>query len=75
MPRMTREERFLMKERMKEHRHQAKMAELRRKRELAEIKDIKAKAKSRNYENTVKLIVIILCIALCVWAMYFAFGR
>ena len=51
------------------------MAELRRKRELAEIKDIKAKAKSRNYENTVKLIVIILCIALCVWAMYFAFGR
>lgn len=55
-------ERFMMKEKMKEPRHQARLDELRRKRELAEIKDIKAKALSRNMEWIAKLIMIIIAV-------------
>lgn len=64
-------ERYLMKQKMKEARHQAKLDEIRRKRELAEIKDIKAKARSRNYENTIKLVVILLCVLLWIVAIAF----
>lgn len=62
-------EQFLMKEKLKEARHQAKLDDLRRKRELAEIKDVKAKARSRNMEWVAKLIMIGICVAMVIWAV------
>lgn len=62
-------EQFLMKEKLKEARHQAKLDDLRRKRELAEIKDVKAKARSRNMEWVAKLIMIGICVAMVIWVI------
>lgn len=62
-------EQFLMKEKLKEARHQAKLDDLRRKRELAEIKDVKAKARSRNMEWVAKLIAIGICVAMVIWVI------
>lgn len=69
-------ERFMMKEKLKEARHQARLEELRRKRELAEIKDIKAKARSRNIKEIMPLIVFLICTFLCVGlVLLMIFGR
>ena len=67
---MDKYERFLMKEKLKEARHQARLDDLRRKRELAEIKDVKAKARSRNMEQIVKLIAFIICVLFAIGTIY-----
>lgn len=60
-------ERFLMKEKMKEARHQAKLDELRRKKELAEIREKNSKSASNLITSLLPLIVILAVIAFYVY--------
>lgn len=61
-------EQLLMKEKMKEARHQARLDELRRKKELAEIREKNSKSVSRLVTNLVSLITILAAIAFFVYA-------
>lgn len=62
-------ERFLMKEKLKEARHQAKIDELRRKRELSEIKEHDAKSASHLIVALIPLIVVLAVIAFYVYIL------
>jgi len=62
-------ERFLMKEKLKEARHQAKIDELRRKKELSEIKEHNAQSASHLIVALIPLIVVLAVIAFYVYIL------
>lgn len=60
-------ERFLMKEKMKEARHQAKLDDLRRKKELAEIREKNSKSVSNFITSLLSLIVVLGMVAFYIY--------
>lgn len=61
-------ERFLMKEKLKEARHQARLDELRRKKELAEIREKNSKSVSNFITSLLSLIVVLGMVAFYIYA-------
>lgn len=61
-------ERFLMKEKLKEARHQAKLDDLRRKKELAEIREKNSKSVSNFITSLLSLIVVLGMVAFYIYA-------
>ncbi len=62
-------ERFLMKEKFKEARHQAKLDELRRKKELSKIKEHNAQSASHLIVALIPLIAVLAVIAFYVYIL------
>lgn len=60
-------ERFLMKEKLKEARHQAKLDDLRRKKELAEIREKNSKSVSNFITSLLSLIVVLGMVAFYIY--------
>lgn len=68
-------ERYLMKEKMKEARHQAKLDAIRRKKELAEVEEIKARSRAREQEASAKSIAAIILWVIVIGIIHFIFNR
>ena len=68
-------EQYMMKQKLKEARHQSKMQVLRRKKEIAEIKDIKAKSRAREQEASTKTIFSIVFWFVAIGIICYLFSR